>query len=118
MNRVSLYWLVLIFQLILISSAANAERRLTIASDQWCPFVCADPELPGIAIEVAQHIFGKLGITVDYILMDWDKAIEEVTKGNYDAVTGALPSESDQLIFSKFNFSTSVGCIYYNASFD
>ena len=76
-----------------------AEEVVKIRSDMWMPFN-GDPKsnYPGYVIELAQVIFGKAGIKVDYEVMPWTKSLQEVRKGTYDAVVGAKLKETPDFV--------------------
>lgn len=80
-------------------SPARAET-ITIVADSWCPYNC-DPsgERPGFMIEIAKKAFEKHGISVEYKIMPWARAIEETRKGKYSAIVGASLQDAPDFIF-------------------
>lgn len=86
----------------LSSHAEEPKKTLTIAADEWCPINCAPDKEPfGIGIDLAKTIFEPLGYEVKYVTMPWTRALEEVRKGNVDAVVGANTTDDPTLIFPK-----------------
>lgn len=82
--------------------AQDATKTITIAADEWCPINCKQDKEPlGVGIDLAKAIFGPLGFQVKYVTMPWTRALEEVKKGNVDAVVGANSSDDPNLIFPK-----------------
>lgn len=77
-----------------------AKPVLTIAADEWCPINC-DPksDRPGIGIELARAVFEPLGYRVNYVVMPWTKALEQVRAGKVDAVVGASRTDDPSLVF-------------------
>lgn len=77
-----------------------AEEVVTIRSDVWMP-INGDPQsnYRGYAVEMADAIFSKAGIKVDYEIMPWKSSVEAVRKGTYDAVVGATLKETPDFVF-------------------
>lgn len=68
--------------LLLIPSAM--AKTLTAAQDPWPPFVTADPERPGISVELVTAAMETQGYQVDFKNMPWARALDAVNKGNID----------------------------------
>lgn len=94
----------LIFSAILFFNfSAKAEDKtkiITIAADVWCPVNC-DPDSTelGIGIDLAKKIFEPLGYQINYIVVPWARALEDVRQGKIDAVVGANTSDDPALVF-------------------
>jgi polar amino acid transport system substrate-binding protein len=75
-------------------------EKIVIAADTWCPVNCSasDKEL-GYMIDIAQHVFKKHGIEVEYRIMPWARAIIEAEKGQVDAVVGAFKADAPGFVF-------------------
>lgn len=79
---------------------AAIEKEITVVADIWCPYNCeVGTQNPGYIIEVANEIFGKKGIKVNYEIMPWERAIEETRKGTYNAIIGARYGDAPDFIF-------------------
>jgi polar amino acid transport system substrate-binding protein len=95
-SRVLLFCLVLAF---FSGSAARAES-LIVASDEWCPYNCGPGDKrEGYAVDVLRAIFEPAGITVDYRVMGWERALEEARRGHVAAVIGADREEAEGFVF-------------------
>lgn len=80
-------------------TSARAEK-LIIAADPWCPFNCqSSSELPGFMVEVAQRIFAEHGHEVQYVEMNWARAIQEGRKGHINAIIGAFRGDAPDFVF-------------------
>ena len=91
--------LILICLFFVVMPRAYAEHIL-IAADRWCPFNCeVGAELPGFMVEVAQRVFSDHGHDVEYIEMNWSRAIQETRKGNINAIMGGFKSDAPQFIY-------------------
>lgn len=97
LKKISLISLLFVF----LSPLASADK-LVIAADVWCPFNCKPgSELPGFMVEVAQSVFAKHGHEVQYIEMNWSRAIQEARKGHLNAIIGAFKGDAPGFIFPR-----------------
>jgi polar amino acid transport system substrate-binding protein len=91
------------FGLILFFSSSLSilsKEKIVIAGDKWCPYNCEPgSNMPGYMVEMAQAIFAKHNIEVEYVLRSWDKAIEEVNQGKIHGVIGASFDENSELVY-------------------
>lgn len=80
----------------------NTGKVLKIVADLWCPINCTpmDDE-EGVGIDLVRKIFEPMGYTVDYLLMPWARALEEVRAGKIDAIIGANATDDATLVFPK-----------------
>jgi len=91
-------WLLLICFAIL-AIATHAEV-ITICADNWCPYNCdTDSDKPGYVIEIAKQVFAKSGITVEYKIMPWTRAIAVCRTGEINAIVGAAKSDAPDFVF-------------------
>lgn len=110
--------LILVFS-ILISASALAKNRIIIASDEWCPFNCAEKsDQSGYLIELAKLIYEKHGIDIEYRVMSWSRAVHACEIGNVDAVIGGYKEDAPNLIYPNEPMGA-IGFNYYaiNGSF-
>ena len=108
-NRLTIWYFLL---LITIGSISKGEE-ITIASDPWCPFTC-EPSLekPGLMIEVAREIFKSKGISVNYSVSAWNRAIIDTRENKLNAVAGALKSDAPDFIYPTENIAQQKSCFY------
>lgn len=86
-----------------VAGAARADT-ITVRADEWCPYNCAvgasaGDGRPGYGIEVAREIFAAAGHHLDYALSPWTRSLEDCLHGTIDAVIGAAPVDSPDLVF-------------------
>lgn len=72
---------------------------ITIRSDDWCPYVCDNKEAPGYMVEIATRIFEKQGHQVEFSVVNWARALQEVRLNKATAVLGALHNDAPDFIF-------------------
>ncbi|WP_157729877.1 transporter substrate-binding domain-containing protein [Bacterioplanes sanyensis] len=86
--------------LMLLLPIVAAAQTLSIRSDTWYP-MNGDPQAdkPGFMIEIAKAIFEPQGITIDYRLMPWERALSEVRAGRIDCVVGAYVEDAPDFVF-------------------
>jgi polar amino acid transport system substrate-binding protein len=73
------------------------EKAIVLAADEWCPYNCSpeDKARPGYMVEIAQAVFGKAGYRVEYKVMPFQRALQEVLKGSVDGAI-AVDSETEK----------------------
>ncbi|MDT4835486.1 Bacterial extracellular solute-binding protein [compost metagenome] len=92
--------------------SARAET-LVIAGDIWCPINCEPgSERPGLFVELAREIFGEAGISVDYRLVNWARAIHDTRNGRVDALIGAGVQDAPDFVFTPTAPGVSRMCFY------
>lgn len=88
------------FFMVIQGAVPVRAETVTIVADNWCPYNCEPKsDKPGFMIEIAQKVFEKHGITVDYKILPWTRAVEETRAGKYTAVVGALRKDVPDFIF-------------------
>ncbi|MGR6872330.1 substrate-binding periplasmic protein [Pseudomonas sp. HK3] len=91
-------WVILVYCVFAMPLQA---QTLSIRADYWYP-MNGDPksDKPGYMIDLAKAIFEPHGITVDYRLMPWSRAIQETRLGRNDCVVGAYKSDTPDFLFT------------------
>ncbi len=94
------------------SHSYGQDKIIRIASDPWCPFVCAqNSDKPGILIEVVKRVFEpEHRILTD--LMPWSRVIEETRIGRAHIVIGALKSDVPDFVFPRESIVRQKSCFY------
>ena len=88
------------------SGSLMAERRITMVSDPWPPYVYGElggTASSGIAVELAQEIFSRLGgIDLHLLIIPWKRALLEVERGYYDGIPMLLKTaeREEYLVYS------------------
>ena len=94
--------LLFILAVALCSALPARAESLIVVSDQWCPFNCGPDDVrEGYAVDILRAIFEPAGIEVDYRVIGWERAVEEVRRGRAGAVIGAVRSEAEGFVFPK-----------------
>ena len=77
----------------------TAADTVTLRADTYMPYN-GDPkaERPGSMIEIAKRVLEKAGYVVDYQIMPWTRALEEVKAGKLDGAVGAEPIGCPDLV--------------------
>lgn len=74
------------------ANAANdlPPSRVSFVGDIWCPYNCApEAKEQGALVELLAHILAKRNIELDYQVMPWSRALQEVSEGRVDGIIGA-----------------------------
>lgn len=77
--------LILIVVSTLFSFALNAAV-ITAAQDPWAPFVQKEKANPGVSVEIITEAFKSQGHSVDFKIMPWTRALNEVKGGRVDVL--------------------------------
>lgn len=67
-------------------SAAVQAATITAAQDPWAPFVQTDKANPGVSVEIITEAFKTQGHMVDFKIMPWTRALNEVKDGKVDVL--------------------------------
>jgi polar amino acid transport system substrate-binding protein len=85
---------------LLFCAASFAAETVTLRADVYPPFNTVPGDKPGVMIEVAQAVFAKSGITVDYKPMPWSRSLKLVEAGEVDGAVGADPGMAETFALS------------------
>ncbi len=73
---------------------------ITLCADVWCPYNCTvGARNPGLAVEIAQQIFGDAGYGVKYQPVNWARCVEDSRAGRFAGIIGAIPIDAPDFIF-------------------
>jgi len=88
---------------LLMAVPAGAVETVSVRADAWFP-VNGEPDSarPGFAIEVLERVFVAPAYTLDYQLLDWQRALELASAATVDCVVGAYRSEAPGLLFPAY----------------
>lgn len=82
--------------------AQDADSRLVVAADRWCPYNCQPgSERPGYLLELLREVFSPLGVDVEYRLMPWKRALVSAETGAIDAAVGVVEGNHGQNIIGR-----------------
>ncbi|MFW7526459.1 transporter substrate-binding domain-containing protein [Vibrio ostreicida] len=79
------------FLLVLLTtvfSVTGYTATITAAQDPWPPFVQKDASNPGVAVEIVKAAFKSQGHEVDFKIIPWTRALNEVKDGRIDVLIG------------------------------
>lgn len=77
------------FILLIVSTLLSfyaCAATITAAQDPWAPFVQKDSANPGVSVEIITEAFKSQGHTVDFKIMPWTRALNEVKSGKVDVL--------------------------------
>ncbi|MFY2507576.1 transporter substrate-binding domain-containing protein [Vibrio pectenicida] len=75
-------FLVLVFATLF--SVQSFAATVTAAQDPWAPFVQKDTSRPGVSVEILTEALKSQGYEVDFKIMPWTRALNEVKDGRID----------------------------------
>jgi polar amino acid transport system substrate-binding protein len=80
--------------------AACEAATISLCADVWCPYNCAPgSDRPGVAVEIAQAVFGPAGYQVDYQEVNWARCVEDARSGRFSGIIGAIHSDAPDFTF-------------------
>jgi len=98
--------------MIAIQSSSALAGSVSILADPWCPYTCEDVQKkPGFLIEVSQAALAGTEHKVEYKIMPWARALDEVRKGTAHGAAGATETDKEGMVFSP-SFGDSQTCFY------
>ncbi|WP_158088355.1 substrate-binding periplasmic protein [Colwellia chukchiensis] len=75
-------------------------ETITLVADPWCPYNCAkQSQYQGYLLEIAEQAFAKHNIKLDYVVLPWSRAINDVLLGKKTGLLGVTKNEVPELIF-------------------
>ncbi|NQD35875.1 transporter substrate-binding domain-containing protein [Permianibacter sp. IMCC34836] len=93
-RRLCLGSLVLLAALPALADDALPER-VSFVGDIWCPYNCAEQDARrGALVDMLAAILAKRGIALDYRVLPWTRALQEVSEGRIDGIIGAGESDA------------------------
>jgi polar amino acid transport system substrate-binding protein len=86
---------------VLLSRPVHADSLLLVG-DEWCPYNCAqENEQQGYLVDLLREIFAPAGITVEYRVVPWSRAIKMVEQGKADVLLGTTLENTPHLPMSQ-----------------
>ena len=103
-----------IFAFTIINSMSfSANKKITLVSDEWCPYICdVNSAKPGLIMELGRETFKKLGYDVTLKTINWARAIINVRKGKYAVLAGAYKSDAPDFVFAETPLAISKNCFF------
>lgn len=79
-----------------------AGNSLTLASTDWCPYVCsADAQRPGIVTEYLTELLARQGVALKVEHYPWSRAVYLASRGSVDGLLTAAPGEAPGMLFAQ-----------------
>lgn len=98
------------------AGAAAAAASVTLAADEWCPYNCAvGSDRPGYMVEIARRAFARRGVTVNYVVMPWSRALADAEAGKVDGVIGASKTDFRSGVFPRIPQGRNEAVLVLNA---
>ena len=95
-----------------LSSKSSSANHISIASIDWCPYICVGEDKQGVLIEYVKKIFAGTSYTLSFTPMPWARAIQETQAGRYQALLAPAKEEAPGLIFPARPLGYQVMCLF------
>lgn len=67
----------------------KTRQSIVLAGDYWCPYNCSmEDEDKGFLVELAARALYIYGIDIEYRMMPWNEALDQVSNGKVDGIIG------------------------------
>ncbi|EGR2831271.1 transporter substrate-binding domain-containing protein [Vibrio cholerae] len=108
---------ILIFLVIAFYHLSASSKTIIIAGDEWYP-MNGSPEMenPGFMIEVARFALKEKGLSLEYRIMPWERAIQSARDNSINCIVGAGESDAPGFIFGKEPYGLYQASFYKNRS--
>lgn len=106
---------ILVLLVLVVGSTTDcfSKEIIKIAYDPWCPHTCdKSSEIKGIYLDVLTEVFKDSKFGLEFVQINWSRAIEDTRKGVYNAVAGALKADAPDFKFPKFSINYQKSCFY------
>lgn len=95
------------------SSLSYSSTEVKIATDPWCPYVCEEEnDLSGILVEIVELAFAETGYLVEFVSLNWARAITQARKGEVQGIIGGYKSDSPDFVFGEEHLLYAQMCFY------
>lgn len=101
MIKIVLATFLIVYQGTMSKNANATERVITIAGDQWCPYVCDKDGDHGFSVELVEKVLKQNYLRTKYVNSNFIRLISQIKKGEWDLVTGTDKNFSPGLLISK-----------------
>lgn len=100
--KLKVFFLVVLFVSSAFGAIPKERKTLVLAGDYWCPYNCnPDSDLPGYMVELIRRALYIYRIDIEYRLMSWGKAIEEVEAGRIDGIIWVSDVKGRKMLSTK-----------------
>lgn len=78
----------------------SAPTKLVIASDLWCPYSCPPfGGKEGFMVDVARAAFALRGVSIEYRIVPWTRAVNDARRLRVDGIIGAAKADAPDFIY-------------------
>lgn len=100
MRKIFCFLLCLGTSFFLPAQAIELPRSIVLVADEWAPYnMVPQGEQEGYIVDVVREVFATSGISVDYQIVPWARAVQDTRKGAYDGVIGASIADAPGFVF-------------------
>ena len=105
--------------LLVLAACARAETIKVASPSYWCPFSCtANAAEEGFTIDILRAIFTPPEYNIQYVNLNYARALREVRLGHIHAISSAFREEAPGFVFSTLPISQDKYCFYTTTSQD
>ena len=87
--------------ILIFYSQFSFSDDIILTADLWCPYTCdAKSANPGFMVEIVKEVFLKAGHKVNYVVINWARAISETRNNKFNGIIGASKTDAPDFIFT------------------
>lgn len=95
-----------------LGSEGEEPQNIAVASIDWCPYICLNPEKPGVLTEYVKKIFADTSYNLTFTPMPWARAIYETKMGRFQALLAPAKEEAPELIYPSHPLGYQHMCLF------
>ncbi|WP_339672212.1 transporter substrate-binding domain-containing protein [Dasania marina] len=104
---------ILLVVMLWVCAHVSFAQSVSIRTDEWFPMNGTPGQKPaGFLIDFAERTFDS----VDYKLMSWQRAVEEVKNGSFDCVIGAFKEDAPGFVFPEESWGVNQTAVYVRSA--
>lgn len=99
---------------VLVCAGVKAQPLVMVAND-WCPYSCGqEDDLPGYVVELMRDIFAETGVSVEYRVVPWSRAIKMVEQNKASVLLATTFKDTPDLPLTDL-VGLDTSCFYVKA---
>lgn len=113
-NRFNLIQIIIVLFIYFLTSHVSAKnKKVILASDEWCPFFCYENnQATGILTELIKEALHGSNFDLEIKVINWARAVEMAKQGEISGLIGAYKDDVPNFLFSVLPPYSSSDCFY------
>ncbi len=91
---------------------SKVGTTLRMVAADWCPYTCPSLKNKGIVTQFLSELASKNGVKLDVTFLPWARAVDKVSKNEFDGLLTAVPIEAPGLKFTSSPTALYRSCLF------